>query len=152
MDLDLKVQDTMLLKLSTDLSSLDFINPLLPCMPIFLDQAARSQLLKGMPMLDDIDVTARQTSDQSRGIHIPRTDATGGQRVTDASSGKGKEHVLVTGRTVRVGSQSPPRDVWGSSASTAPPERKRRLFQSNGSVVGEPSPSGQQAPKRATTP
>jgi hypothetical protein len=37
LDLDLKVLDAMLSKLSTDPSSGDLINPPLPCMPIFLD-------------------------------------------------------------------------------------------------------------------
>jgi hypothetical protein len=36
-DLDLRVLDSMLLKLSMDPFSGDFMNPLAPCMPIFLD-------------------------------------------------------------------------------------------------------------------
>jgi hypothetical protein len=40
----------MLTKMSTDPHSDDFINPLPLCMPIFLDQAVRSLLLKQMPI------------------------------------------------------------------------------------------------------
>jgi hypothetical protein len=60
----------MLSKLSVDPSSGDFINPLAPCMPIFLDPTTRSQLLREMPMLDDIDITAWQTGDLS--YPVPR--------------------------------------------------------------------------------
>jgi hypothetical protein len=59
MDLGLKVLDTMLLKLSSDSISDDLINPPPSCLPIFMDQAVRSKLLKKMPTLDDIDVTVR---------------------------------------------------------------------------------------------
>jgi hypothetical protein len=59
------VLEAMLSKMSVNPSSDDFINPPSPCMPIFLDQAASSQLLKGMPTLDDIDIEVRQTGDQS---------------------------------------------------------------------------------------
>jgi hypothetical protein len=123
-------------------------------MPVFLDQVARSQLQKEMRTLDDIDIALWQMSDESRGVHIPGMDTAGGQRGADATSGstKGKEQVPVTRSTVRVGSQSPPRDAAGSSASTAPPERKRRLFCSDGSIVGGLPQTGQRAPKMATAP
>jgi hypothetical protein len=49
----------MLVKLSSDLNSDIFVNPPPLCMPIFLDQAVRSQLLKKMPTLDNIDVAVR---------------------------------------------------------------------------------------------
>jgi hypothetical protein len=58
-DLGLKVLDTMLLKLSSDSISDDLVNPPSSCLPIFMDQAVRSKLLKKMPTLDDIDVTVR---------------------------------------------------------------------------------------------
>jgi hypothetical protein len=58
-DLQPKVLAGMLLKLSVDPSSGNFINLLTPCMPIFLDPAMRSLLLKEMPTLDDIDITTR---------------------------------------------------------------------------------------------
>jgi hypothetical protein len=58
-DLELGVLETMLSKLSTDLSSIDFITPLAHCLPIWMDQAARSLLLKAMPMLDDISIAMR---------------------------------------------------------------------------------------------
>jgi hypothetical protein len=59
------VLEATLSKLSVDLSSGDFINPSSPCMPIFLDQVVRSQLLKEMPTLDDNDITVQQMGDQS---------------------------------------------------------------------------------------
>jgi hypothetical protein len=58
-DLELGVLETMLSKLSTDISSIDFITPLAHCLPIWMDQAARSLLLKAMPMLDDISIAMR---------------------------------------------------------------------------------------------
>jgi hypothetical protein len=44
-------------KLSIDPSSASFIKPLARCMPLCLDQAVRSQLLKELPMPDNIDIT-----------------------------------------------------------------------------------------------
>jgi hypothetical protein len=46
----------MLLKLSVNPSSNNFINPSAWCMPLCLDQATRSMLLKALPTLDDIDI------------------------------------------------------------------------------------------------
>jgi hypothetical protein len=40
--------------------------------------------------------------------------------------------------TTKAGSQSPSRNVGVSSASAAGPEKKRRLFQSYGSTLGDP--------------
>jgi hypothetical protein len=34
-------------------------------------------LLKEMPMLDGIDIVARQMGDQSHGVHIPKMDIVG---------------------------------------------------------------------------
>jgi hypothetical protein len=85
-DVDPKVLDGMLSKLSVDLSYGDFINPLVPCMPICLDQATRSQLLKEMPTMDDIDITTWQMGDQSYGLPIPRTDTAGSRRSVDTVS------------------------------------------------------------------
>jgi hypothetical protein len=58
-ELDWKVLEAMLTKLSSDLHSDDFINPPPLYQPIFLDQAVRSLLLKQMPTLDKIDITVR---------------------------------------------------------------------------------------------
>jgi hypothetical protein len=55
MDRNRKVLEAMLTKLSSD----DFVNPPLLCMPIYLDQAARLLLLKQMPTLDNIDVVVQ---------------------------------------------------------------------------------------------
>jgi hypothetical protein len=76
-DLDLTVLIGMLSKLRVDLPLGDFINPSTPCMPLCLDQTVRSLLLKEMPMLDGIDIVARQMGDQSHGVHIPKMDIVG---------------------------------------------------------------------------
>jgi hypothetical protein len=112
----------MLSKLSVDPSSGDFINPLAPCMPIFLDPTTRSQLLREMPMLDDIDITAWQTGDQSCGVHIPRTDITGCRRSAETTSSfdKGKEKIVPSRPASKVGSWSPPSDGDASSEEIAP--------------------------------
>jgi hypothetical protein len=73
------VLETTLSKLSTDPSSIGFITPPVHCMPICTDQATRSLLLKVMPTLDDIDIATRRRGDQSRRLHIPRTNAANGR-------------------------------------------------------------------------
>jgi hypothetical protein len=78
-DLDLKVLDTMLMKLSPNPISTDFIITLAACAPICLDQSVWSKLLKELPTLDNIDITARQMGGQSRGVQIPGIDAARGQ-------------------------------------------------------------------------
>jgi hypothetical protein len=65
MDLDRKVLEAMLMKLSIDANSDDFINPPPLCKPIFLDQVVRSLRLKQMPTLDDIDVAVWLVGDTS---------------------------------------------------------------------------------------
>jgi hypothetical protein len=68
MFLDLRVLDTMLWKLTSNLVSDDSINHPPSCMPIFLDQATRLKLLKVMPTLDDMDIIVKQVGDMSRGM------------------------------------------------------------------------------------
>jgi hypothetical protein len=58
-EMDRKVLEAMLSKLSFGPVSEDFVNPPSSCMPICLDQAMRSVLLKDIPTLDDTDVTMR---------------------------------------------------------------------------------------------
>jgi hypothetical protein len=58
MDLEPGVLHTMLLKMSTDPSSIGFLTPLAHCMPICTNQAIGSLLLKAMPTLDNIDIAA----------------------------------------------------------------------------------------------
>jgi hypothetical protein len=91
-------------------------------MPICLDQAARSLLLKEMPTLDDVDITARQTGDQSCGVNIPGTDAAGGRRSADTTSrsSKGREKITPFGSASRVGSRSPSSDDEALSKEIAP--------------------------------
>jgi hypothetical protein len=83
----------MMSMLSVDPSSGDFINPLVSCVPLCLDQAMRSLLLKVLPKLDNIDIAPRQAGNQSHGMHMPRIDAAGSWRSADVTSGprKGKE-------------------------------------------------------------
>jgi hypothetical protein len=139
-NLDLGMLEAMLSKLSTTPSSSDFINPPVPCRPICLDQAARSLLLKVMPMLDDIDIATRQRGDQSRGVHIPgMVVATDWRSANTAmSSGKGKEKIAPSGSASKVGSRSPSINVEALSKEINPLQRKRRLFPSDGSTVGGP--------------
>jgi hypothetical protein len=59
-----------------------------------------------------------------------------------SGSGKGKEQVTVSGPTTKVGSQSATRGGGVPLASTAPLEKKRRLFHSDRSTVGGPLLSG----------
>jgi hypothetical protein len=63
MDLEPGVLDLMLSKLSTDPSFIDFITPPAHCMPINMNQAARSLLLKAMLTLDNIDIAVWQWGD-----------------------------------------------------------------------------------------
>jgi hypothetical protein len=153
-NLDLMVLYSMLLKMSTDPFSGDFINPLVPCMPICLEQTVRSLLLKKMPTLDDIDITAQQTGDQFHGVHILGTDAVGSQRSADTTSGsgKGKEKISSSESASKVGSRSPSSDAEVSSEEVTPLQRKKRLVHSDGSTIGGTSLSGHQAPKKAAAP
>jgi hypothetical protein len=54
--LDLDVLGTLLVGLSPDLSSFDFVTPPAACAPMCSDQAARTRLLRELPMLDDMDI------------------------------------------------------------------------------------------------
>jgi hypothetical protein len=153
-DLDSRVLDGMLSKLSVDLSSGNFINPSVPCMPICFNQAMRSQLLKDMPTLDNIDITTQQMGDQSCGVHIPEMNVTDGRRNADTTSsfGKEKEKIASSGSASKVSSRSASSGVEASPKEIAPLERKRRLVHSDGSAVGGPPLSGQQALKKAAAP
>jgi hypothetical protein len=77
LDLNPKVLDTMLGKLSPDPISPNFIIPPTACTPIYLDQLTRTKLLKELPTMDDIDIIVWQVGDQSRGVQILGTDAAG---------------------------------------------------------------------------
>jgi hypothetical protein len=78
-DLDPKVLDTMMGKLSPNRISPNFIIPPVACAPICLDQSTRTKLLKELPTLDYIDITVQQVGDQSRGMQILETDTADGQ-------------------------------------------------------------------------
>jgi hypothetical protein len=145
--LDQKVLEAMLMKLSSDPHSDDFINLPPLCQPIFLDQAARSLLLKQMPTLNEIDIAVRHADDTSRGVQIPGTDAAGGQRSADTTLGsdKGKGKIAPSRFAFKAGSRSSSSDIEASSEETAPLKRKRRLVRGDASSVLEPASQGQQA-------
>jgi hypothetical protein len=70
-DLEPDMLATTLSKMSTNLTSLDFIMPLELCASTCLNLVARSLLLSEMPSMDDIDLTARQVGDPFCGMRIP---------------------------------------------------------------------------------
>jgi hypothetical protein len=88
--MDQKVLEAMLSKLSFGPVSEDFVNPPPSCMPICLDQAMRSALLKDIPTLDNTDVTMRQVGGVSQGMQTRYTDAAGSQGGAGTTSGSGK--------------------------------------------------------------
>jgi hypothetical protein len=92
-DWDVGVLAMTLSKLSPNTSSTDFGTHTEHCLPICTNQATRSLLLNAMPTLHDIDIAMRQRGDVPHGNKILGTDATGGQRGTETSTGpsKGKE-------------------------------------------------------------
>jgi hypothetical protein len=63
--LDPDMLGTLLVRLSPDLSSVDFVTPPTACAPMCLDQAAWTRLLRELPTLDDIDIAVRQRGDES---------------------------------------------------------------------------------------
>jgi hypothetical protein len=66
-------------KLSPDPSSHGFVTPLTSCQPFCMGQAVRSLLLVVIPSMDNVGIAPIQRHDQSRGVQILRTGATGGQ-------------------------------------------------------------------------
>jgi hypothetical protein len=150
-DLDLRVLDMMMSKLSSDPVSDDSVNPSPSCMPIFMDLAARLKLLKVMPTLDDMDIIVKQVGDTSQGVQIHRTDAADSHwgAGTNSSSSMGKEKVVTTGPAPKAGSWSPSRNVGALIGLSASPEKKRRLVRGDESSVTEPALEGQQAQSKA---
>jgi hypothetical protein len=51
------VLGTLLARLSLDQSSVNFVTPLAAYAPMCSDQATWTRLLRGLPTLDDIDIT-----------------------------------------------------------------------------------------------
>jgi hypothetical protein len=58
----------LLVRLSPDPSSADFVTPPTAYAPMCSDQAVRIRLLRELPTLDDIDITARQRGDEYWGV------------------------------------------------------------------------------------
>jgi hypothetical protein len=97
-------------------------------------------LLKEIPTLDNIDIAAWHTGDLSRGVKIIGPDTAGGRGGTDtaAGSGKGKEKIASSGSSPKVGSQPPSGNTKVSSEDDVALQRRKRLFHSDGPIVGEP--------------
>jgi hypothetical protein len=151
-DLATDVLATLLERLSPDPSSTDFITPLAACAPMCSDQAMRTRLLKELPMLEDIGITARQRGDESWGMQIPVTDIASGQSGVNTSlgSGKGKGKVASFGSTLKVSSWTVLSDTKVSADDDCPLQRRKRFYCSDRSTVGRPPLLGQQAPDPAT--
>jgi hypothetical protein len=104
------------------------------------DQAMRTRLLKELPKLDDIGITAWKRGDESWGVQIPRADAAGGQGGASTSPSSDK----VKGKVV-------PRVVLNDTKVSLeeddiPLQRRMRQFHSGGSTARGPPLLGQQAP------
>jgi hypothetical protein len=149
MDLSMKVLDTMLSKLCSDLITDDLINPPPSCLPIIIFLAVRSKLLKEMPTLDNMDVVVWQVGDASRGVQIPRMHDADGKRGVGSTLGsdKGKEKMAMSGSAPNAGSWSPPKDTRASTELAASLEKKRRLVHSNRSSISELTSEREQAPR-----
>jgi hypothetical protein len=81
----------VMMKLSPDPSSHDFVTPPASCQPLYMDQAVRTLLLVAMPSMDDVGIAPIQRGGQSRGVQIPRAGTAGGAAPSPAlSKGKGK--------------------------------------------------------------
>jgi hypothetical protein len=81
----------VMMKLSPDPSSHDFVTPPVSCQPLYMDQAVRTLLLVAMPSMDDVGIAPIQRGDQSRGVQIPGAGTAGGAAPSPAlSKGKGK--------------------------------------------------------------
>jgi hypothetical protein len=57
-DLALNVLTGLVWRLSPDPSSVDFVTPLMVCAPMWSNQMTQTRLLKELPTLDDIDISA----------------------------------------------------------------------------------------------
>jgi hypothetical protein len=77
-DLDPDMLGALLVRLSPDPSSADFITPPMVCAPMCSNHAMQMRPLRELPTLDDIDITMWQWGDESRGVHIPRADVANG--------------------------------------------------------------------------
>jgi hypothetical protein len=120
----------VMVKLSPDPSSHDFVTPLASYQPLCMDQAMRTLLLVAMPSMDDVDIAPVQKGDQSRGVWIPGTGITGGQGGAVSTSG----HSMGKGQVVRVIHS----DGEVSSDNDVPLQRQMRVAGSGGSAAGGP--------------
>jgi hypothetical protein len=144
LNLDVGPLAMVLSRLSPNPSSTDFITHPEHCLPIYANQAMRLLLLKGMPMLDDIDIARMWRGKESRGMQIPGMDAAGGRRgtntITGSTKGKGKVAPSVGG------------DDEVSSDDGIPLQRRRRLLRSAGSMTSGPLLSGEWVLLKVTMP
>jgi hypothetical protein len=135
---------TLLGRLSLDPSSINFITPLAVYAPMCSDQVTRRRLLSDLPTLDDISIATRQRGDESREVQIPGADVASGQGSAStslgSSKGKGKAAPQIVLSDIDVSSEE----------DDIPLQRRMMLFSSDGSTVGGPPLSGQQAPNPTT--
>jgi hypothetical protein len=66
--LDPNVLGTLLVRLSPNPSSVDFVTPPVAYAPMCSDQATQMRLQRELLMLDDINIVARQRCDESWGV------------------------------------------------------------------------------------
>jgi hypothetical protein len=98
--LDPNVLGFLLAMLSPDPSSVNFDTVLTPCTPMCSDQVVQTRLLRVMPTLDDIDITARQRGDESWGVQIPGADIAGSQGGASTGPSSDKEKGKVVPRVI----------------------------------------------------
>jgi hypothetical protein len=140
--LDPDVLGALLVRLSPNPSSVDFVTPLVTYTPMCLDQAVRTRLLRELPTLDDIDITTQQRGDESWGIQIPWADVVDGQGGASTGPSSSKEKGKVVPHIVLSNTKV------SSEEDDVPLQRRMRQFHSVKSTISEPPLSGLQAPER----
>jgi hypothetical protein len=131
-------------RLNPNLSSVNFVTPPAVCAPMCSNQVMRTRLLGELPTLDNIGITTRQRGDESRGVQIPRADIAGGQGGVSTGPGSDKGKGKVAPQIVLSDTEV------SSEEDDVPLQRRMRLFRSDGSTVGRPPLSRQQASNPAT--
>jgi hypothetical protein len=130
----------------TDSSSIGIITTPVHYMPICTDQAARSLLLKVIPTLDDINIAAQESGDQSHGVHIFWMDDAINQGSAGTTTGpsKGKEKIALSESASKASS-----NTEMSFEGMTPLVRRMRLACSNRSTTDRLPLPGQHAPKQS---
>jgi hypothetical protein len=108
--------------LTTDQPSAKLMMPAAGCLPLCVNQVARTALLPIMPTLDDVDIALVQRGDQPRGVVIPGLGGPG-----SATGGRGHGGVPTGSGPVgsRIGASTGGRGgVAGGSSVAAPGKGK----------------------------